>query len=80
MKDEYFPSWRYHKEKEPKLVHSREESEAMVKDGWVDTPALFEISDVVAAELKAQETEEPKAEPAPKKSPKSKAKEEQKED
>lgn len=36
-----YPSWRYHKTKEPVIVHSAEDEKALGK-GWADTPAKFE--------------------------------------
>lgn len=40
MKNECYPSWRYHATQAPKLVHSKAESDALGKE-WADTPAAF---------------------------------------
>ena len=37
----HFPSWRYHRELEPKLVQNELESESL-GDDWKDSPAHFE--------------------------------------
>lgn len=37
-----FPSWRYHKTLEPKLVKSEREDKALGK-GWEHSPAAFEF-------------------------------------
>ena len=37
---EHFPSWRYHRDKEPVLVKNHEEEKAL-GSGWVDSPAKF---------------------------------------
>lgn len=33
-----YPSWRYHRTEDPKLIHSAAEE----AEGWEDTPAKFE--------------------------------------
>lgn len=43
-----YPSWRYHKELEPKLIHSADEE---MKD-WVDSPALLQVE--VKEEIKPE--------------------------
>lgn len=37
---EYFPSWRYHRDKKPVMVKNAEEDEAL-GPGWEDSPAKF---------------------------------------
>ncbi len=34
-----YPSWRYHRTEEPKLIHSASEE----AEGWEDSPAKFEV-------------------------------------
>ena len=41
MKNKVYPSWRYHKSQEAKIVHSEEQDESLGKD-WSDTPAALE--------------------------------------
>lgn len=38
-----YPTWRYHKELEPKIIHS----EAEEHDEWLDSPAKFEIKEEI---------------------------------
>lgn len=35
-----YPRWKYHRTKEPKLVHTPEHDEKLGPD-WADTPAVF---------------------------------------
>ena len=42
-----FPSWRYHKSLEPKLVHNIEDHEIAAKEGWADSPAYFDKKEVI---------------------------------
>jgi hypothetical protein len=39
-----YPSWRYHRELEARIVYSKEEDEALGA-GWADSPAKFQIKD-----------------------------------
>lgn len=34
-----YPSWRYHKTHEPKIIQSEAEDRALESEGWVDSPA-----------------------------------------
>lgn len=40
-KEKVYPSWRYHKTLEPKIVHSEEHDEEL-GSGWADSPAAHE--------------------------------------
>lgn len=39
--EKVYPSWRYHKTKEAKIIRSDAEDKALGKD-WADTPAKFQ--------------------------------------
>lgn len=41
MKNKVYPSWRYHKNLDAKIIHSAEEDEALGNE-WATTPAAFE--------------------------------------
>lgn len=45
-----YPSWRYHKDGDSKIVHSEAEHKALGAD-WAQSPAHFEKQDEVAPEL-----------------------------
>lgn len=53
MSTRVYPSFRYHKELQPKVVHNDDQHELLESEGWQDSPAAFE-------EPKA-ETENPEA-------------------
>lgn len=54
-----FPTWRYHKTLEPRIVHSKEELDAL-GSSWVDNPAAFEKVEQASVEEKAEVVEAPK--------------------
>lgn len=37
----HFPSWRYHKELQPKIIHNEAQHELLESEGWAETPAAF---------------------------------------
>jgi hypothetical protein len=59
MKNAIYPSWRYHKELEPKIIHHESEE----AEGWLESPAMHES---------AQEIGEPEQDELPKQAKKSK--------
>lgn len=45
-----YPSWRYHKSLEPRIVRSAEEDQLLGSE-WKDSPARFEEEPVVVSEV-----------------------------
>lgn len=63
-----YPSWRYHRELEAKIIYS----EAEEADGWVDTPAKFEVVEEVTEISGNEIIEDLKIEEKPKRGRKAK--------
>lgn len=76
LKNRVYPSWRYHKELDPKIIYSEAEDDKHSKLGWVESPAfLVEKEDVAKIEMDTVVESAMKA-GIPKKHTKGKSKEE----
>ncbi len=76
MSNAVYPSWRYHQEKCPEgcIIQSAEQ-EAALGEGWVDTPAKFEVVEQKPEPIclyaeKVQEKEPKEEKPAKEEKPK----------
>jgi hypothetical protein len=59
-----YPSWRYHRSGESKIINTPEEHDALVAEGdWSDTPATFVEPAAEQAADPAEQTPEPAAKP-----------------
>jgi hypothetical protein len=54
-----YPSWRYHRTLEPKLIQSADEE----MEGWEDTPAKFEHPESYKEHMGSWEAKEEKKKP-----------------
>lgn len=61
-----YPTWRYHKDHEPRLIKDREELEAL-GSGWVDNPGKVDLKPEAKAEKKPEPAPAPEPKPAAKK-------------
>lgn len=56
MKQKVYPSWRYHKSLEAKIVRSAAE-DVSLGDGWVESPADVDIVEPVPLDLSTEPIE-----------------------
>lgn len=62
---EKLPKWLYHAEQEAKIVHTQDDVDEHLADGWAETPAAFDEEDTADREALITEAKALGIEPGP---------------